>query len=121
MVNFINQKIMQNIFHFLDGLNLPNLNDNDGYMLGQLITEKESFDTICTFAKDKTPVSEVLPIELYRTISGDVKTILCAVFNECYAINNLCTSMRRGIITLIPPKDKDLLLLKYWRPIFAVE
>ena len=98
-------------------MNIPNLNDNIRSPLGNKITEKECFDVMCTFANDKTPGSDGLPIEFYRTFWNDIKTLICAVFNECFETNSLCPSMRRGIITLIPKKDKNILLLKNWRPI----
>lgn len=39
------------------------------------------------------------------------------MYNECFINEELCTSMKQGLITLIPKPGKDLLSLDNWRPI----
>ena len=65
----------------------------------------------------KTPGTDGLPVNFYKMFWEDVKELICKVFNTCYTLGELCPSMKRGIITLLPKKDKDNLYLKNWRPI----
>ena len=100
----------------LKDLRVPCISQDQNESLARDISEEECFEAICTFSNDKTPGSDGLPAEFYKTFWPDIKELLCLVFSECFKNNKLCSSMRRGIITLIPKKDKDQLLLKNWRP-----
>ena len=106
-----------NSFESLNDLNLPKLDLNDDDKLGTQISEKECYEAILTFANDKAPGSDGLPIEFYKTFWPEIKHILCLVFNESYKDKSLPHSMRRSVISLLPKKEKDLLFLKNWRPI----
>ena len=66
---------------------------------------------------DKSPGTDGLPVNFYRMLWDDLKELVCSVFNTCFNDGELCPSMKRGIITLLPKKGKDTLFLKNWRPI----
>ena len=66
---------------------------------------------------DKTPGSDGLSVNFYKAFWHELKDDLCQVFNQCFENGELCPSMRRGIITLLPKQGKDNLYLKNWRPI----
>ena len=66
---------------------------------------------------DKTPGSDGLSVNFYKVFWQELKYDLCQVFNKCFERGELCPSMRRGIITLLPKQGKDNLYLKNWRPI----
>ena len=101
----------------LTNLNIPSVNNDDNNSLGSLISEKECYEAISSFANDKSPGSDGLPIEFYKTFWNEIKYLLCSVYNECFERNILPHSMRRSVITLLPKKGKNLLYLKNWRPI----
>ena len=104
---------------FIKKVNLPNLDiKDDDFSLGDLISEKECYETITTFKNDKSPVSHGQPIYFYKSFWYDIKDLLCSVHNSSLLDNILPLSLRRSIIiTLLPKKGRDLLLLKTWRPI----
>ena len=102
---------------FVDNLHIPRISSSQNDILTKDITEEECFSVICTFPSGKTPGTDGLPAEFYRTFWPELKSLLCSVFKECYKKNILSPSMRRGIITLLPKKGKDQLFLKNWRPI----
>ena len=106
------------INNVLNKLSIPVLNENNATLCEGLISEKECFEAIKTMSKDKTPGSDGLPTNFYQLFWEDIKGILCNVFNDCYQNGEMTTSMKRGIITLLPKKKgKDALHLKNWRPI----
>ena len=104
-------------FTLLDHLKLPKLDFNDTSTLGDQISEKECYEAIMTFANDKSPGSDGLPAEFYKVFWPEIKNLLCSVYNNSFQVKSLPQSMRRSVISLLPKKGKDLLLLKNWRPI----
>ena len=89
-------------FAALDKLTLPVLNLNDNSSLGEKISEKECNEAVLTFSNDKSPGSDGLPIEFYKTFWPEIKELLCSVYNTCsQSTKSLPNSMRRSVITLL--------------------
>ena len=62
-----------------------------------------------TFEGDKTPGEDGFTVEFYKTFFDLIGQDLAASFNAAYEVNELSTSQRRGIVTLIPKEDGSLL------------
>ena len=101
----------------MNDLNIKPVDQDVAMLCEGCISEKECYDAIMSMDCDKTPGTDGLPVNFYRIFWEDIKEVLCAVFNTCFEKGELCPSMKRGIITLLPKKDKDTLYLKNWRPI----
>lgn len=67
--------------------------------------------------KGKSPGSDGLTIEFYAHFWETIKRPLLRMYNDCIINEELSTSMKQGLITLIPKPGKDLLSLDNWRPI----
>ena len=65
----------------------------------------------------KSPGTDGIPAEFYKVFWDDLSPFLVAAFNLSFTQGHLSISQRRGLITLIPKKDKPLQYLKNWRPI----
>ena len=65
----------------------------------------------------KSPGTDGLPAEFYKVFWNDVSTHLLASLNSSFSKGHLSISQRRGLITLIPKKNKPQQFLKSWRPI----
>ena len=68
-------------------------------------------------AKNKSPGTDGLSAAFYLTLWDDFCQELVDSLNYAFECGELAISQRRGIITLIPKKDKDKTLLENWRPI----
>ena len=68
-------------------------------------------------AINKTPGCDGLTVEFYRYFWADIKSLVHDSFLYALQAGKLSTDQRRGIITLIPKKAKDIRLLMNWRPI----
>ena len=70
---------------------------------------------------NKSPGSDGLPAEFYRVFwketSAGKKRHLLNALNYVYSKGLLSITQRRGLITLIPKKNKPTNLMKNWRPI----
>ena len=102
---------------FMNDKKLPKLNEEDKKSIEHKITEQEICSMIKTFANDKSPGLDGIPIEFYKVLWNDIKTYFINVVNCSYELKYLSPSQRRGVISLLPKDNKDILMLKNWRPI----
>lgn len=68
-------------------------------------------------SKGKSPGLDGLTVEFYIFFWEDIRELLYNAFLECISTGHLSSTMKQGIITLIPKPNKDKLLLDNWRPI----
>ena len=66
---------------------------------------------------NKTPGSDGFTIEFYRFFWNAIGPIMVDSLNCAFENGKMSISQKRGIISLIPKKDKDRKYLKNWRPI----
>ena len=64
----------------------------------------------------RSPGTDGLPAEFYKVFWNDVSTFLLASLNSSFSKAYLSISQRRGLITLIPKKNRPQQYLKNWRP-----
>ncbi|KAL9962757.1 hypothetical protein ACROYT_G031895 [Oculina patagonica] len=82
-----------------------------------LLTAAECLESLKTMESNKSPGTDGIPAEFYKVFWNDIKSFLLASINASYEKGLLSISQRRGLITLIPKKDKSLCYIKNWRPI----
>ena len=66
---------------------------------------------------NKTPGTDGIPVEFYKVFWNDIKPSFFAPINASHAKGLLSILEDRGLLTLIPKKDKSLCYIKNWRPI----
>ena len=98
-------------------LERPVLDDNEQEDLERQIEENEILSALKSCKNNKTPGSDGLPAEFYKMFWQDVKQFLMASYKYTAEENMLSLTQKQGILTLIPKKDKDVLLVKNWRPL----
>ena len=93
------------------------LTQNEQGSCDGLITEGECLAALKKLKNRKTPGIDGLPAEFYKMFWVDIKKIVLSSMNFAFANNSLSLDQRRGLISLVPKKDKDRQFLKNWRPI----
>jgi hypothetical protein len=81
------------------------------------ITEKELWGVIKSSPLNKSPGNDRFTTEFYKEYWPLIKNHLLTALNKELLRGELCTSQKRGVITLIPKPQKNLEELKNWRPI----
>ena len=81
------------------------------------LTDVECLESLKTMASNKSPGTDELPAEFYKVFWDYVKPFLLNALNCSYTNGHLSITQRRGLITLVPKKNKPANLLKNWRPI----
>ena len=66
---------------------------------------------------NKTPGSDGLPVEFYKTFWSDINEPLVKALNYSYNIGKLSFTQKRNIIKLIPQKDTELYFIQNCRPL----
>ena len=100
-----------------DDLPIPKLSEDYRQCGEGLITSDECSKVLNSFAVNKTPGNDGLPIEFYQTFWNSVGELLVEYFNESFIKGEMSASQRQAVITLIEKKDQDRCDLKNWRPI----
>ena len=105
----------ENMF-FPDG-NILILNEQEQKHCEGLLTASECLESLKSMESNKSPGSDGLPAEFYKVFWNDINQYLLNALNSAYTKGLLSITQRRGLITLIPKKNKPTNLLKNWRPI----
>ena len=82
-----------------------------------LLTDVECLESLKTMASNKSPDTDGFPAEFYRVFWDYVKPFLLNALNCSYTNGHLSIMQRKGLIALVPKKNKPANLLKNWRPI----
>ena len=98
--------------NFTEGLDEQSKNECEG-----LLTDVECLGSLKTMASNKSPGTDGLPAEFYKVFWDYVKPFLLNALICSYTNGHLSITQRRGLITLVPKKNKPANLLKNWRPI----
>ena len=81
------------------------------------ISLEEFTNAIKTMPRDKTPGLGGLNTEFYQFFWSKIKLMYRDAILYAKKIGRLHLSARRGVITLIPKRDKNPIYLKSWRPL----
>ena len=81
------------------------------------ITKGELLKALKETSNNKSPGIDGIPTDFYKVFWNDISDHLLAAVNTAYNNGELSVNHRRGIISLIPKKNKDLIYIKNWRPI----
>ena len=93
------------------------LNYNQKMSCEGLLSAAECLQSLKTMESGKSPGTDGLPAEFYKMFWNDVSTFLIDALNMSFSKGYLSISQRRGLITLLPKKNKPRQYLKNWRPI----
>ena len=93
------------------------LNYNQKMSCKGLLSAAECLQSLKTTESGKSPGTDGLSEEFYKMFWNDVSSFLIDALNMSFSKGYLSISQRRGLITLLPKKNKPRQYLKNWRPI----
>ena len=83
----------------------------------QPITLQECSLALKQMKNNKTPGTDGLSTEFYKMMWPTIAELVFESIQHAYQTGELSIDQKRGLIKLIPKKDKDITFLKNWRPI----
>ena len=101
----------------LEDLNRPQLDCNEKAAMEKPIAEMEVLKALKSCQNNKSPGTDGFPAEFYKFFWSDIKPYFLDSIQYSFLNDTLSYSQKQGIITLIPKKNKDMLLIKNWRPL----
>ena len=108
----------EEVTHTFDKFFTDNKHDGNQVDDMDITFEEENILTVInSFATNKSPGSDGLPIEFYKCFWSHIKEPLLANYRNILINKELSITQKQGVISLIPKKDKDPKKLKNWRPI----
>ena len=81
------------------------------------VTQDEILNSLSSLKNNKSPGSDGLVAEFYKFFWNNIKDTLLECIKYALEKGELSIEQKRGVITLIPKKDKNRLYLNNWRPI----
>ena len=110
----------QRFDNFFNNSALPEISADQRQSCEGLLSKDECLAFLKQMAKGKSPGSDGLPAEFYLAFWEILGQELVESLNCAFECGELTISQRRGIITLLPKKDKDKTVLDNWRPILLL-
>jgi len=102
---------------FLQCDQIPKLSPSIANTCDSPLTLEECQKALQDMANNKSPGSDGFSVEFYKFFWNDIKYLVLESFNYAFVTGEMSIEQRRGVISLIPKKDKDSRYLKNWRPI----
>ena len=94
--------------------------EEDKIELEKDITLEELGMALKQMRNSKSPGLNGIPADWLKVFYTKIKKTLLEVFNQSYKVGCMYNSARRGVISLIPKKSRDLRKISCWRPIILL-
>lgn len=92
------------------------LSTSDSESCDNNLTSEEFCEALASMETDKSPGLDGLTVKFFRHFWPELADIFSKLVDNIFRKNELCKSMKTGVLTLIPKKG-DLRKLTNWRPI----
>ena len=102
---------------FIREIEIPELNNEEQEQMEGIFTLEECKKILESFEDNKSPGEDGFTAEFYKHFFDLIGFDLIQSLNQAFEEGELSISQRRGVITLIPKEDSDLLNIQNWRPI----
>ena len=105
---------------FLSNLNIPKLSEEQKQSCEGEISLEEIKLILDSFQNNKSPGSDGIPIEFYKTCWNLISDSFLECTKESFKYGEMSCSQRKAVITLIEKQGKDRTLIENWRPISLI-
>jgi hypothetical protein len=102
---------------FLEQDDLPTLDDTNKNELDIQIDINDVANAIAALPNSKAPGTDGFPVDFYKVFWPKIKNLVFDSIQHAIKTGEMSIDQKRGVLNLIPKKDKDIRLLKNWRPL----
>ena len=85
--------------------------------LDKPVTVSELYNSLSNMKPDKVSGPDGLSVEFYRAFWPHISDIVHGALMQAKVKGQMSDSQHRGILRLLPKKNKDLMYIRNWRPI----
>ena len=112
-----NNKLDSSNYGIFLNSNIPKISYNSVTFCEESISSEEIKKAVKNLKANKSPGTDGLTAEFYQFFFESIKDYLYDSINYSFQNKSLSIEQRRGILKLIPKKDKDLTNMRSFRPI----
>lgn len=102
---------------FFNNEHIPKLTEEQQFACEGKITLEEAKRSLETFAMNKVPGNDGIPVEFYQKFWPLVSQLMVKSFNEAFDNKEMSISQKQAVIILLEKDGKDRCYLDNWRPI----
>jgi hypothetical protein len=113
----LNKETDESMNHLIRTVNTPCLSNEKKEYCELKISIQECGKALKELKNNKSPGIDGIPADFYKKNWLDIQNYMVESFNYSFETGQMSASQRLAVITLLPKKDKDRLLLKNWRPV----
>ena len=96
------------------------LTEDEKSLFERKLTINECWEALNSMKNGKSPGNDGFTKEFYVSFFGEFGPLLLKTFNYSFEKGELSASQKQAVITLIQKKDRDVTLIKNWRPISLI-
>lgn len=101
-----------NTREFVNNPAIPKLSQDEQATCEGTVSHAECISALKQFKNNKSPGTDGFTSEFYQFFWTDIKDLVLSSINYAFTSGNLSIDQKRGVISLIPKKDKDRMFLK---------
>ena len=113
-------KTEEECLQYLSNLSTPVLTEDEQSLCEGKLTLNECWEALNSMKNGKSPGNDGFTKEFYVSFFGELGPLLLKTFNYSFEKGELSASQKQAVITLIQKKDRDVTLIKNWRPISLI-
>ena len=95
----------------------PKLSEEHKVTVDEQLNEQDILRAMKETKNNRAPGNDGIPVDFYKVFWNDLRIPFMELLHYSFTHETLSISQKQGIISLLPKKDKNCLLLKNWRPL----
>ena len=113
-------KTEEEYLQYLPNLSTPVLTEDKRSFCEGKLTLNECWEALNSMKNGKSPGNGGFTKEFYVSFFGELGPLLLKTFNYSFEKGEFSASQKQALIPLIQKKDRDVMLIKNWRPISSI-
>ena len=113
-------KTEEECLQYLSKLSTIKLSEDEKSLCEGKLTLNGCWNALSSMKNGKSPGNDGFTKEFYVAFFGELGQLLLKTFNNSFVKGELSASQKQAVITLIQKKDRDVTLIKKWRPISLI-
>ena len=113
-------KTEEECLQYLSKLSTPKLSEDDKSLCEGKLTLNECLNALSSMKNGKSPGNDGSTKEFYVAFFGELGSLLLKTFNCSFEKSELSASQSKLSLPLSRKKDRDVTLIKNWRPISLI-
>ena len=113
-------KTEEECLQYLSKVSTPKLSEDYKSLCKGKLTLNECWNAVSSMKNGKSPGNDGFTEEFYVTFFGELRPLLLKTFDYSFEKGELSAPQKQAVITLTKKNNRDVMLIKNWRPISLI-